>query len=101
MYTEMLWTAPEVLRSEMPPKGSQKGDVYSYGIMLHEILTRNLPYSEAGKTNKGMFKNVLGQNIKKIKKNTYVSSGMSKNCNAQCVFVFCFIDRSPAKKSFY
>ena len=53
---EMIWTAPEVLRSEMPPKGSQKGDVYSFGIMIHEILTRNQPYSETGKGPKGEYK---------------------------------------------
>ena len=41
----MLWTAPEHLR-EVVPSVSVKGDVYSFGIVLHEILTKSAPFSD-------------------------------------------------------
>lgn len=38
---ERLWVAPELLRMESPPaQGSQKGDVYSFGIILQEVALR-------------------------------------------------------------
>lgn len=36
-----LWTAPEHLRKEGV---SQKGDVYSYAIIAHEIIMRRIPF---------------------------------------------------------
>ena len=39
---ELLWTAPEVLRKETI---SNKCDVFSYGIILQEILMEDEPYS--------------------------------------------------------
>lgn len=40
-YAQRLWRAPELLRLENPPaQGTQKGDVYSFGIVLQEVALR-------------------------------------------------------------
>ncbi|KAJ8398494.1 hypothetical protein AAFF_G00427490 [Aldrovandia affinis] len=40
-YARRLWTAPELLRMESPPpSGSQKADIYSFGIILQEVAQR-------------------------------------------------------------
>nr|CAH8838712.1 unnamed protein product [Trichobilharzia regenti] len=46
---ELLWTAPEHLREENNVHfGSQKGDVYSFAIVMQEIITRDEPYGMLG-----------------------------------------------------
>jgi len=41
----LFWTAPEHLRAKDPMNsGSKKGDVYAYGIILQEIITRSPPF---------------------------------------------------------
>jgi serine/threonine protein kinase len=37
------WTAPEILRDNL---ATRKSDVYSYGLVLWEIVTQQLPYME-------------------------------------------------------
>ncbi|KFO85790.1 Retinal guanylyl cyclase 2, partial [Buceros rhinoceros silvestris] len=42
---ELLWTAPELLRDpDMCRKGTFKGDIYSFAIILQEVVVRGPPY---------------------------------------------------------
>ena len=46
---KLLWKAPELLRNlkeGRQGRGSQRGDVYSFGIILFEIYGRQGPYGE-------------------------------------------------------
>ena len=44
-YRNQLWTAPELLRmSTRPINGTQKADVYSFAVVLQEIMFRATPY---------------------------------------------------------
>ena len=39
-----LWLAPEHLRYPSNTTGSKKGDVYSFAIIIHEVITRAAPF---------------------------------------------------------
>ncbi|XP_041093284.1 retinal guanylyl cyclase 2-like [Polyodon spathula] len=42
---DQLWTAPELLRdSNLEQKGSFRGDVFSFSIIMQEVIVRNAPY---------------------------------------------------------
>lgn len=44
----LLYRAPELLRDVNPPaRGTQKGDVYSFAILLYEIIGRKGPWGKA------------------------------------------------------
>ncbi|XP_076164769.1 atrial natriuretic peptide receptor 1 isoform X1 [Ptiloglossa arizonensis] len=44
-WRKQLWTAPELLRMERrSPEGTQKGDVYSFAVIVHEIVVRQGPF---------------------------------------------------------
>lgn len=46
-YESLLWAAPEILRvsnCKYPLSSSQKGDVYSFGIIIQEIVLRGCPF---------------------------------------------------------
>ena len=43
----LLWKAAELLRCQNPPaRGTQKGDVFSFGIILYEIICRKGPWGD-------------------------------------------------------
>ncbi|KAK3101586.1 hypothetical protein FSP39_004669 [Pinctada imbricata] len=46
-YSNMFWSAPEILRKEAVVEkkcGSQAGDVYAFGIIAKELICRDSPY---------------------------------------------------------
>ncbi|XP_053415954.1 guanylate cyclase D-like [Nycticebus coucang] len=56
---ELLWTAPELLRGPAGPRrGTLKGDVFSVGIVLQEVLTRGPPYCSLGLSAEEIIKKV-------------------------------------------
>uniref|UniRef100_A0A8C8FMN1 Guanylate cyclase n=1 Tax=Oncorhynchus tshawytscha TaxID=74940 RepID=A0A8C8FMN1_ONCTS len=50
-YARKLWAAPELLRSDSPPPcGTQKGDIYSFGIILQELALLRGVFHVEGET---------------------------------------------------
>lgn len=49
LFSELLWIAPELLPLTVTPGSvaTQKGDVYSFAIILEEIVVRGGPYEVA------------------------------------------------------
>lgn len=44
ILSALLWRAPEILRQAVPASGTQKGDVYSFGIIAQEVVYRRGPF---------------------------------------------------------
>ncbi|XP_017772276.1 PREDICTED: guanylate cyclase 32E [Nicrophorus vespilloides] len=65
----LLYRAPELLRltdsylSSNPPGGTQKGDVYSFGIILYELHSRHGPYGEIGLSAAEILNRIIHRNI--------------------------------------
>ncbi|KAE9416624.1 hypothetical protein Angca_009708 [Angiostrongylus cantonensis] len=38
--SDLLWTAPEIIRGEADPLGTQEGDIYSFAIIASELITQ-------------------------------------------------------------
>ncbi|XP_078268015.1 retinal guanylyl cyclase 2-like [Rhinoraja longicauda] len=58
---EFFWTAPEILRKPNPlMNGTFKGDIYSFSIIMQEVVVRGLPYC--------MFEMAAEEIIQSIKK---------------------------------
>lgn len=57
----MLWRAPEVLRDQtgLVSRGTQKGDTYSFGIILYEILGRCGPWGNSSLSPSEIVKRVI------------------------------------------
>ena len=57
---DLLWTAPEHLRQTtirdqvVLSIGSQSGDIYSFGIIMQEIIVRGTPFCMMGLTDEGL-----------------------------------------------
>ena len=49
IFVELLWVAPELIPSTVIPgsPATQKGDVYSFAIILEEIVVRGGPFEAA------------------------------------------------------
>ncbi|GAA6098013.1 atrial natriuretic peptide receptor 1 isoform X2 [Tachysurus ichikawai] len=43
-WSSLLWRAPEILRQTVRANGTQKGDVYSFGIIAQEVVYRRGPF---------------------------------------------------------
>lgn len=55
----LLWKSPELLRELDNPNGTvggtQKGDVYAFGIILYEIIARRGPFGITALEPKGIY----------------------------------------------
>lgn len=65
----LLWKAPELLRNPTANiRGTQKGDVYAFAIILYEIIGRRGPFGSTGYEPKGKFPAILKENKTKNKR---------------------------------
>nr|XP_060624390.1 guanylate cyclase 2G-like [Anolis sagrei ordinatus] len=60
-YADFFWTAPELLRmEEYPLQGTQKGDVYSFAIIMRELIYNDEdgPFQDLNKNSEEIIKKI-------------------------------------------
>ena len=45
VFTELLWTSPELLQQSAARNGSKAGDVYAMAVIMQEVFYRCMPYA--------------------------------------------------------
>ncbi|XP_062975593.1 serine/threonine-protein kinase A-Raf isoform X2 [Elgaria multicarinata webbii] len=68
----ILWMAPEVIRMQDPNPYSFQSDVYSYGVVLYELLSGTLPYSHINNRDQIIFmvgRGYLSPDLSKVASN--------------------------------
>uniref|UniRef100_H3D504 RAF proto-oncogene serine/threonine-protein kinase n=1 Tax=Tetraodon nigroviridis TaxID=99883 RepID=H3D504_TETNG len=68
----ILWMAPEVIRMQDNNPYSFQSDVYSYGIVLFELMAGELPYSQTGNRDQIIYmvgRGYLSPDLSKLYKN--------------------------------
>jgi serine/threonine protein kinase len=74
-----LWRAPELLRDpNSPARGTQKGDVYSFGIILYEVFERNGPWGGIRLSDAGAFFSHTNREILKFWPRNNRASGFGR-----------------------
>ena len=59
-----FWTSPELLKEPQGYYGTQKGDVFSFGVIMAEIITRERPYSDSQFEPSDILKKVVKRNFR-------------------------------------
>ncbi|XP_060573232.1 atrial natriuretic peptide receptor 1-like [Ruditapes philippinarum] len=63
-YTGMFWTAPELIDNSMQINmGTQKADIYSFSVVLFEILYRRSPYDTVATSPEEIIKRVQAREV--------------------------------------
>nr|XP_020653323.1 serine/threonine-protein kinase A-Raf isoform X1 [Pogona vitticeps]XP_020653324.1 serine/threonine-protein kinase A-Raf isoform X1 [Pogona vitticeps]XP_020653325.1 serine/threonine-protein kinase A-Raf isoform X1 [Pogona vitticeps]XP_020653326.1 serine/threonine-protein kinase A-Raf isoform X1 [Pogona vitticeps] len=68
----ILWMSPEVIRMQDPNPYSFQSDVYSYGVVLYELLSGSLPYSHINNRDQIIFmvgRGYLSPDLSKVPSN--------------------------------
>ncbi|XP_034996539.1 serine/threonine-protein kinase A-Raf isoform X1 [Zootoca vivipara] len=68
----ILWMAPEVIRMQDPNPYSFQSDVYSYGVVLYELLSGTLPYRHINNRDQIIFmvgRGYLSPDVSKVPSN--------------------------------
>ena len=92
---DTLWTAPELLRldpKQRPARGTKKADVYSFAIIMQEILFRASPFfQDTGETN-GLncaYPLILFLMYLFHISTTLDTSSLTQNRRGNCLNIFC------------
>ena len=86
----ILWMAPEVIRMDDANPYSFQSDVYSFGIVLYELLTEQLPYTHINNKDQILFmvgRGLLRPDLSRVRSDCPQAL---KRCAEDCIkFNFC------------